>query len=184
MFISCPIRSTYQCYNVRKTNYHSHPKPLQRKLSINYNIPKYPINTATTRALQKNPTHTKSQPTRNPTMILRSVLCGKSWVLTCPVAGLWMKPDPTQELSVQKQPLHVSWKTVSIRLLFLSLLSCYLETMHCHSMSAPVLQHWYAPTGIFTAVFFISIRGSWIEACANTVCHVLSEKLPSLLTHE
>lgn len=45
-------------------------------------------------------------------MILRSVLCGKSWVLTCPVAGLWIKPDPTQELSVQKQPLHVSWKSV------------------------------------------------------------------------
>lgn len=148
---------------------------------------KCPINTATTHGLQKNPTHrhTKSKPTRNLLWKLPTMLCGKSWVLTCLVAGLWIKPEPTQEFSLQKQTLHVSCWTVCISLLFLSLLSCYLETMGCYSVCLVLFYSWDMPkSGIFTASFFLSIRSSWIEACANTIRRILSEKPPSLLTQK
>lgn len=57
--------------------------------------------------------------------------------------------------------------------------------MHCHSVCL-VLFYSYgmAKFGIFTAGFFVSARRSWIEACANTTWHILSEKLPSLLTQK
>lgn len=57
--------------------------------------------------------------------------------------------------------------------------------MCCHSV-CPVLFYSYdtPKSGIFTARFFISVRRSWIEACAKTIWQIVSEKLPSPLTQK